>query len=365
MALSRKAEKLKQWYLTYERPVSTAALIGGFVFDAVTLKRVDLFWENTWVLAHLITAAIAILLLNMVERKRIEESVPGKYHFWLLLFIQFSFGGLLSTFLVYYFRSSTLATSWPFLLLLAVTFAGNERFRNHYSRLTFQISVLFISIFSFSIFIVPIVFMRLGTDMFLFSGLISLEAIAIFILAVQLISNERFKKSRWYLAGSIFGIYAIINILYFTHLIPPIPLSLKDAGVFHGITKDGSGNYVAAAEPSGFWDFLRSSTTFHIMTGERVYVFSAVFSPTNLNTDIVHNWQHYNEATQSWQSVSKVTLPINGGRDGGYRTYSYKSGLEPGRWRVDVETPQGADIGRIAFNIVHTDTEPAVVQETH
>jgi len=33
--------RLKNWYGKYERPISSLSLIGGFVFDALTLRRVD------------------------------------------------------------------------------------------------------------------------------------------------------------------------------------------------------------------------------------------------------------------------------------------------------------------------------------
>ena len=43
----------RDWYARHERALSSTSLIGGFVFDALTLKRVDFVWENIWVIAHL------------------------------------------------------------------------------------------------------------------------------------------------------------------------------------------------------------------------------------------------------------------------------------------------------------------------
>jgi hypothetical protein len=356
----RYAEKIKNWYITHERPISTAALIGGFIFDAVALKRVDLILENLWILIHLITAAIGILFLNIYETRRLKESVPGRIHFWLLIFIQFSFGGLLSTYLVFYFRSATLATSWPFLLLLTIIFVCNESLKKHYSRLSFQISVLFIATFSFAIYIFPILFRSLDPYVFILSGIGSLIFIFIFILMLQLVSNEKFKQGRVFLYGSIISIFMLINILYFTKLIPPIPLSLKDAGVYHSISNNGNGTYSALSESTNIWDYLRSYSVYHKKAGDPVYVFTAIFSPTRINTDIIHNWQYYNEKQKKWLTVSRVRLSINGGRDGGYRTYSNKIGLTPGSWRVDVETIRGQDIGRIKFKIETASTTPSL-----
>ncbi|MGQ0696128.1 MAG: DUF2914 domain-containing protein, partial [Nitrospiraceae bacterium] len=39
------------------------------------------------------------------------------------------------------------------------------------------------------------------------------------------------------------------------------------------------------------------------------------------------------------------------GREGGYRAYSFKQWLNPGDWRVDVETEDGRLIGRVSVRV--------------
>src|SRR5438046_3026621 len=62
--------------------------------------------------------------------------------------------------------------------------------------------------------------------------------------------------------------------------------------------------------------------------GERVYVFSAIFAPSGLSTIIFHEWQHYDENTKDWVTTNTEQFPIIGGRDGGYRGYSFKDNAE-------------------------------------
>jgi hypothetical protein len=145
----------------------------------------------------------------------------------------------------------------------------------------------------------------------------------------------------------------IINGLYFSHLIPPLPLALKDAGVYHSIVKE-YGNYTVEYEESGVKGFFKPYADFHQQVGESVYVYSAVFSPRGLNPAIVHEWQHYNEVEKAWITRNRVNLALFGGRDGGYRTYSNGDYLEEGKWRVNVETENGAIIGRLNFNIINS-----------
>jgi hypothetical protein len=350
-------KKLENWYVQNETRLSTLGLVFGFIFDAITLKRVDLFWENVWVIVHLAGAAIGIIFLNLYEKGRVKEEVPGRMHFYLLLLIQFMFGGLLSTFLVFYFRSATLATSWPFLLLLAIVFMANERLKKHYTRLSFQISVLFISTYSFAIYIVPVFFHRVGADIFIISGALSVIALAVFLFFLWFITREEFKKSRNILMWSIGSIVVLINFFYFTNLIPPLPLSVKEAGVYRSVYRNPEGKYITESDSvtRGLLQRVKSFFTlyerYNQTPGDPVYLYSAVFSPTRFNTSIVHHWQRYSDVQKRWMTMARIPLPIAGGRDGGYRTYSYKTNLQEGKWRVDVETLNGQDIGRVRFII--------------
>jgi len=334
------------------------------VFDALTLHRVDQFWENVWVLGHLFVVGVCILLVNLEENQGVDPTDASKAHFWLVNILQFTFGGILSTFLVFYFRSATLTVSWPFLLILAAAFIANERLKRHYARLVFQIALFYLSLFCFAIFIVPVIIHRLGPWVFVLSGGISLAALWLFLMALEKLTHERFRQSRKLLWLSVSGIFALVNILYFTNIIPPIPLSLKDAGIYHSISRDTTGDYVVTYEPHSWWkDIFAVYEDFHLVYGEPAYAYSAVFSPSSLNTVIVYNWQHYNATTNRWEDEGNVTLPVIGGREGGYRTYSQKSFLTKGRWRVNVETDHGQIIGRILFNVVAADSDAPAQSE--
>jgi hypothetical protein len=52
-------------------------------------------------------------------------------------------------------------------------------------------------------------------------------------------------------------------------------------------------------------------------------------------------------------TTDRLDYKIQGGRDGGYRGYTMKRNVQPGKWRVDVETNEGMILGRIPFNLVN------------
>ena len=359
-----KFTKIRSWYARYERPISSLSLIGGFVFDALTLKRVDLFWENFWVIAHLVIVGTCIVLVHAFEKSEGAETDSGKLHFWLVNIMQFFYGGIFSTFLVFYFRSGDIAVSWPFILLLVICFWANESLKRHFVRLSFQISLFFLSVFSFAIFLVPVLLHKIGTGVFLLSGGLSLVFIALFLKLIQYTSKKEFQESKTIVYGGIAGIFVLVNVFYFTHIIPPIPLSLKDAGVYHSLYRNAQGNYVVAAETEGFKDFFNLYPDYHTVPGEAVYVYTAVFSPPSLNENIVHQWQHQDAKTGKWSTVDVIPLVVVGGRDGGFRTYSEKTfNVAAGHWRVNVLTAGGQVIGRVRFNIVIVNAPPVVTQK--
>jgi len=356
-------EKTRSWYGRFERPISSLSLIAGFIFDAVTLKRLDTLWENLWILGHIIIVAVFIILIHVKEKEDNDENNPSKAHFWYVNILQFFFGGILSAFLVFYFRSTDILVTWPFLLILALAFVANESLKKHYIRLSFQISLLFLSVYSFMIFLVPVILHQIGMWIFILSGLISLIFIIIFVQILFFFVKDKFLKSRKIIVLLILGIFGLVNFLYFTNLIPPIPLSLKEAGVYHSIQKNTEGNYDVTRDDYDWKNYIKLYPDFNKTIGSPVYAYSAIFSPQNLNITIIHEWQYYDEINKKWITSQSVNLNVVGGRDGGFRTYSKRTSLIPGKWRINIKTQQGQTIGRIRFNIVNVDTEPIVVND--
>ena len=167
-------------------------------------------------------------------------------------------------------------------------------------------------------------------------------------------------------ARSVAIIFVTFNILYFAGAIPPLPLALKDAGIYHSIVRlpEPGFAYRITVEPQPWYDFIhRYNTDFHYGAGERAYAWSAVFAPNGFSTTILHEWQRYDAVLEEWITTNTVQIPILGGRDGGFRTYSFKEGLTTGKWRVNVLTRYGQLIGRISFTAIEG-KPPALVELT-
>ena len=369
--MNKTIERVRAWYGRFERPISSISLVGGFVFDAVTLTRVDKFWENFWVLMHLLIVAICIVLINREENEGVDAvdaaADPAKLHFWLVNIMQFFFGGLLSTFIVFYVRGSVIAVAWPFFAILIAAFVANESLKRHYARIDFKISFFFLSLFLFAIFVVPVLVHSIGPLVFLMSGGLALLVLLLFIGILRWCTKEGFKRGRAALYSSVIAIYVVVNVLYFLDIIPPLPLSIQDSGIYHSVAHRPTGGYTVTAEDTDLRDtllqYLDIYPTYHTVAGFPAFAYSAVFSPGNFSMTIIHEWQKYDTTTKKWVTVSKIPLSVIGGRDQGFITYSEES-VTTGKWRVNITTENGQVIGRMAFNVVVQPTAPDLLIET-
>jgi hypothetical protein len=165
-----------------------------------------------------------------------------------------------------------------------------------------------------------------------------------------------------FIVGAIFTSF---NMLYFLNAIPPVPLSLKDIGIYHSVVRQESGDYAVSYEPGAWYElWKRSDNTFHYAPGENAYCFSSVFAPEGLSTSVYHQWEYFDEEKGEWVDSTRVSFPISGGRDKGYRSFSRKSALFEGEWRCRVETQRRALVGLRKFEIVESDVRPALVSTT-
>lgn len=353
----KSVDDLVLWYQHYISPLS---LIAGFLSDNLFLtRRVDLLRTNLLLLFYLFVCAFGIIAINMIIAGRVKNLRVVKVAPILPILVQFSFGGLFSGYLSLYSRSASLATSWIFVIALAVLLLGNERFMRFYSHLPFQLSLYFGSLFSFLIFYLPVVFHEIGPRMFLVSGGVSLGIITLFIMALYRLVPEVVRKNRTPVARAIVIIYIGFNALYFGNLIPPLPLAIKDAGVYHSVVHGSDGTYQLMGEILPWYEaYLNYNTVFHQTPSEPVYVYTSIFAPNDLSTTIEYQWQE--SVAGKWVTTDTLSFPILGGRDAGYEGYTVKSNVTPGDWRVNVVTVYGALIGRVAFSVVEVSNAPTL-----
>lgn len=341
----RKAvARVKRYWLTI-------AFVLGFVVDNITLNRVDQVFDNLVLLTYVLLAMVSMLLLYASTAGRITEKWSDRVRYYAPLLVQFSFGGLLSGMLIFYGRSGDWGSSWPFLVIILFAIYGNETLRDRASRLLYNLGILFIGLFSYVVLVIPVLTGYMGGWAFVSSGLLALIIMYGFVrLLYRIIPRymDLQMKAIVFLLGSIF---AGFNFLYFANIIPPIPLSLKDVGIYHSVVRFENGDYQLKYEDGAWWQpFKDSDRTYHARPGDNIFCYAKVFAPTKINTDIFHTWE-YKDESGNWVEHLRTSYSISGGRDTGFRGYTLIQNFSDGQWRCSVMTGRGQVLGREAFTV--------------
>jgi hypothetical protein len=333
----------------------------GFLTDIITVALVPLRSVLILFGVYLVIAFGASLLGHMAHAGRLGSRTFARALPTLAsLFVQYLVGAILSGCLIFFARSGALVVSWPFLFVLGLIILGNELFRRYRMHLVFQTVLLFLALYAYMIFALPLALLRVDSSVFLFSTGAALLLFALFLVLLWRIGRERFSEAFAKTMGGVtLGTIVFVGA-YFTGLVPPIPLALSEVGVYNRIERSG-GSYVLYGTTQPPWWQVWAHDVPHV-PGTPLYVYSSVFAPVAFSASITHEWQRYDEVEARWVRETLVAFPITGGREGGYRGYSIKDNPAPGRWRVSIATMSGQVIGRMYFNVEETTSLPSLLQ---
>ena len=348
------------WARKHERQISALSLAGGFAFDSWAFGRIDHAATQAAFIVYLLVAGITIAVLHVLESRPDGRKPADKTRTTLIFITQFALGCLLSGFCVFYIRSASITSSWPFLLGMATIFIGNEYMRRYHARLVFSVLLFFFTLYSYAILLVPVVIGRIGQIPFLASGVIAVVIFFFYMQALARLGHERYRGARMQIFAGMVLITVFLNLAYFLRVLPPLPLVLTDAGVYHEVKRAG-GNFQATQEeePPEWQALFGGHDILHIQKGAKLYAYNAVFAPRGLRTRIVHDWQ-WLKPGKGWQSQQRVPVDISGGREEGYRFYTTKTAPRPGQWQVNIMTGDGRSVGRVRFEVEEQAVPPAI-----
>jgi len=345
----KKLHKLTTFLDRNAGKISILAFIGGFIIDNLTLDRIDS--SNNLILLFWLFVAISFIFINnWGDYREIRNSFFFRIYTFAPYIIQFAFGALFSGFVIYYSRSGSFLDSWPFLILIYFIFIANEKSRALYEKFYVQISILYFIFISFLIFYLPVIFGK--NNYFIFGSAILLSLFLIkYFYKFFLILFPPLKKMWIKILTGLIIVTSFYIGFYIFNLLPPVPLSAKNIDVLNYVEKVGPGEYEGLKEKQewyqSFWD-----KKIHIHKGDKIYVFSSIFAPTNFKSNIFYKWYWFNPKTKKWELMSQYKQKILGGRDNGFRSWSYiHKSVKEGKWRVYLLTEDGKTLDRIDFEI--------------
>ncbi len=253
--IKNKVSNLKDKYKENEKYAPAVFFLFGFIFDIATLGEVDDFSNLISLTIYLILSAFFIYC------EIIEFKVSENAHKYVKTIFEYSndifhfvLGALLSAFTLFYFKSSSLSNSFLFMLLMFSLLILNETQIFQKKGIFLKSSLFKICQISYLIYLIPLILGKIGFPVFLFSAILSL---AISFGTFKFLSNKRQGVdfvNQWILPHVM--VACIFLILYVFKAIPPIPLSLKSIGIYHGLEKK-EGKYILQRERS-FWKFWQN-----------------------------------------------------------------------------------------------------------
>jgi hypothetical protein len=342
--------KITGFYRGHEKYSGLAIFGIGFLWDSLTMTRVDNMIDNVILLFYLVLIAFMILFTLRRQCGRIAPKWIQKYEPYFVNAMQFCFGGLFSSYVIFYFKSASWTRTQFFFLILVFLWIANE-FLHHRLENPELLAILYsFCLLSFLAFFLPVVMVAVNERIFLLAGSLSLAiSLSVFFAGLLFPSEGRLRRLAS-IAAWIGSVVLAVNILYFLNLIPPVPLALKSAGIYHEVLKTPEGYRVKYVAPSPFRFWKKCDSPFFLSPGERVYCYTAVFAPGKVRVPVLHVWSRKTPA--GWVQTDRIKFAIAGGREGGYRGYTAKYGITPGSWRVAVETMRGQTLGQINFDVV-------------
>ena len=423
----------------------------GFLFDIVTLSRIDDLFSLLQQAVYILTLAG---LMVLEERYRAGVGAPPRWLQKAWRFsedvIHFLFGSLLSSFTLFYLKSSSDLASLVFMTVLGTLLVANElpRFREWGPIVRF--ALLSLCLTSYLAVLLPIIFGFLSKWLFVAAVVLSCGVLAWLVRKLRIWTRGAAAILE-HVAAPAFGMQVLLVAAYFFGAIPPVPLSVQFIGIYHEVIPPGRTSVLPdspaaeaaapsvtaaeaaapsvtaaeaaapaeptpepAAEPNGednpspsadaeadaesgtapeaiaseaaapasepgepaataaapdvpprtvqgayqlkhqrpWWKLWQNGDQdFLARPGDIVYCFARVFAPNRFRDAIYVHWWLQGKAGR-WIDQGRAQLNISGGRGDGFRAFATKKYYKPGRWRVDIETADGRDIGVIHFNLI-------------
>lgn len=357
--VSAVATPVIKWHSTILKPFLPALFFfGGVTFDTLTLTRIDRLFDNLILLLYLTLLGSLIILTGRFQLGLIPS--PPARDGWNILSLvhrarphlakalQFLLGGLFSAYVIFYSQSVSFSTTAIFLAMIVGLLIANEFLQHRYSSLKLLLSLFALVTLSFLTFFLPVLTGWINSWIFVTGAL--LTVVLVWKIACLILQNlhEPSPYTSFTLSSPAFVLVGLCTAFYFFNWIPPIPLSLQFGGIYQHIEKYQD-QYLLTYENSP-WYVLWKRADDRIGTGTPVYAFSSVFAPATLHTTIYHHWEWRPPGEADFITTDRIPIFMTGGREHGFRMMTMKQRLQPGEWRINVETEDGRLIGRIPFS---------------
>jgi len=357
-------QRLKLYFEQHEREVAVVFFTGGFGFDILTAGSID-SWLTIGQQALYLLAVSAVLVHMFLEQgapppELARLPVPMRWYYeYRSALIHFALGALMNLYAIFFFKSSSLLASLGFLAFLLALLVANESRRFKALGLSVKFTLLALCFLAFSAAVVPIAAGRIGLGVFLLSMLVGCLPPVLAAWWIRSRKPELFMQARRQILLPLGFVLVGFLASYLVRVIPPVPLSIPFIGVYHTVERTEEGYRLTHERP--WWRIWHNGDQqFRAQPGDKVYVFFRIFSPARFSDEVRMRW-YWKPEGRGWALQDTIPINIVGGREQGFRGYGVKANYQPGPWKVQVETTDGREIGRVYFDLENFPVVPRLL----
>ncbi len=355
-------QRLKLYYESHELAFDIAAFAGGFVFDIAMLDRIDAWSTIVQQAVYLLLIAVILLQMFFAEGEPALDAAAMPtlkrwYYEYRTPLVHFLLGTLLNLYTLFFFKSASLFVSFAFMVVLAALLVANEskQLKAQFG-LSLKFALFSLCLLSFCAGIVPVFVRSIGPFVFLLSMLAACVPLAVINRRIHIHAPGRVRQARRQILLP-FGLVLIGFLsLYLVRLIPPVPLSLPFIGVYHNVER-GEDTYKLSHERPAWRIWDHGDQKFLAQPGDRIFVYFRIFSPARFSDQVLMRW-YWKDNAGNWKLQDSIPIKIVGGRDKGFRGYGAKNNYQPGDWKLQVETTDEREIGRVYFDVTMVPEAP-------
>lgn len=358
-------DRVQAFRSRYEKEEMALFFFGGFVYDILTLSRID----DTFSLVQQFVYLGVLAALLLLEQRFPDGAEPPRYLAkvwrWREDAVHFFFGSLLSSFTLFLFKSASGLTAFLFMVGMFALLAVNELPRFRQLGPIIRVVLFSLCVTLYFAYLLPMLFGRMGWWTFLLAVLVGCGSVYGLMRVIG-----RWRPDVEFLvrnvAGPGFGTQGALLALYLVGVIPPVPLAVQYSGIYHDVKRVSAGVYHLSYEEQPWWKvwtaWHRGDQNFLLRPGDQPVYFFRIFAPANFAPYRVRVRWYYDHPDKGWTALGNgwVTTVSSNGTEGGYRSLA-KPGTtpKPGDWRVVLETEDGHEINRMSFTVEpDTRTEP-------
>jgi hypothetical protein len=327
-----------------------AFFTAGFVFDAFMVRRID----ETPILIQqgLYLGVSGVLLAVLIAWRNRPPQLPARLQWlprWAAPLLHFMLGTLLNAYALFYVRSGSGLTALLFFVVISLLLLINELPAVRRLGPVVLYGLYSFCLTSYFAYLYPVLIGRIRWWMFVLAVASSAVPLGLVGRFHHHRTGDRPQVARALVAAT--AVQALLLVLYAFRLIPPVPLSLMEIGIYHDVRRASDGSYLVTYEKPPWYRFWAGDETdFRARGGERVYCFLRVFAPRGFHDEIRIAWWHW-QPGRGWTAAGDVPIAVTGGREGGFAGFAYRQNWRPGDWRVVVNSIDGREIGRRTFTM--------------